>query len=958
MKKIAYQFLPPTSYPPLCLLCVDSVVFRFKLLEVTALVWSSLVQAGKKGKFGSAQRVGKVLIPFFDMRQPVQPQRDNVGCMWGLMSLFDFRRGQPTQKLLSDKRHGSNRRTGTGYSKTKLVSLRNSSEIGTLVDETREDQASLGSTSVKTLIEEEMSQLLKTNISRDETQRATSSLQTDALARCTNKPRCKKLKLVSDNVGNNLTASSSLAGIHSGSIDLTEISSSNFDIPAFLLELYSYTCQQASADSNCKFDFVPSLESICLRGHYHLGELDDSLDEKISLFPHTIADFVQIIVGQKSIVEGLNHGQLAVQRKKLVDQLDSTNSDNELFKKLLQGPDSSLLKYIQSLYDVQVRKTSKLGSERSSENVALLIEENDNSGKCNESDINQLLQKQKRYNFFLRKDKLKGTKQTKENPSSEALNRIVVLRPNRRTSNSSTIISQTSSLQSHDILKHNENSERIASNFSMKEIKRRIRQIINENRKARHVISRDGILHRIPVTSSDYGDSSELINGGSAETSSLNHCRVVKILHESFDLDSKSKKIVSAEEFKSDGNSHISRFTARSESLMYEEAKKHLAEMLDTRVDSFLRIQASKPLDPVLAVLDFSELSPAPSPQRYEFFMSSKETGDPSSQQSDQGELAESSSLAVTSVSTDLNMEGNTEIIELFDTKSIVEFNELALPLKSSGNELINERCEEESITSPCWDSGQEKSPTVVHAKPRPSNLIRENLMALESINEKQEQPSPVSVLGTLTSDDINSLDSAEIEKYYNQVEHQQASHEEGNVVRILESSDLNDSIRDDLEDYEARFDYVKAVLEASDLTNEFPRKWDIEDQLIKPSLFNEIGIFFCFLKDDPKLLFDCINEVLLEIHERFLKCSPWLFFIKKNILPIPLGESLIHEVSKGLEWHLQLHLPNTLDQIVKKDLEGRCWMDLRFEAENITEKICDAILGDVVKQIVCDSWC
>lgn len=146
----------------------------------------------------------------------------------------------------------------------------------------------------------------------------------------------------------------------------------------------------------------------------------------------------------------------------------------------------------------------------------------------------------------------------------------------------------------------------------------------------------DGILHRIPVTSSDYGDSSELINGGSAAESSVSHCCVVKHLHESFDLDSKSKKIVSAEEFKSDGNSHISRFTARSESLIYEEAKKHLAEMLDTRVDSFLRIQASKPLDTILSLLDFSELSPAPSPQRDEFFMSSKETGDPSLQQLDQ----------------------------------------------------------------------------------------------------------------------------------------------------------------------------------------------------------------------------------------------------------------------------------------------------------------------------------
>ncbi|URD79977.1 hypothetical protein MUK42_02298 [Musa troglodytarum] len=69
--------------------------------------------------------------------------------------------------------------------------------------------------------------------------------------------------------------------------------------------------------------------------------------------------------------------------------------------------------------------------------------------------------------------------------------------------------------------------------------------------------------------------------------------------------------------------------------------------------------------------------------------------------------------------------------------------------------------------------------------------------------------------------------------------------------------------------------------------------------QLLEPSLFDEIGIFFCFLQDDPKLLFDCINEVLVEIQERFFKCTPWLSFIHQNVLPAPRGESLIREVSR-----------------------------------------------------------
>lgn len=157
----------------------------------------------------------------------------------------------------------------------------------------------------------------------------------------------------------------------------------------------------------------------------------------------------------------------------------------------------------------------------------------------------------------------------------------------------------------------------------------------------------------------------------------------------------------------------------------------------------------------------------------------------------------------------------------------------------------------------------------------------------------------------------------------------------------------------DCLLDEQARFDYVEVVLEASGLTNEFSERWNLEDQLLEPSLFDAIGIFFCFLQDDPKLLFDCINEVLVEIQERFLKCTPWMSFIKQNILPVPRRESLIQEVSKGLESHLQILVPNTLDQLVRKDLEGRSWMDLRFEAEKITSEICDIILNDLMKESV-----
>lgn len=39
-------------------------------------------------------------------------RKENVGCMWGLISFFDFRRGRSAQRLLSDKKCVSSRNLG------------------------------------------------------------------------------------------------------------------------------------------------------------------------------------------------------------------------------------------------------------------------------------------------------------------------------------------------------------------------------------------------------------------------------------------------------------------------------------------------------------------------------------------------------------------------------------------------------------------------------------------------------------------------------------------------------------------------------------------------------------------------------------------------------------------------------------------------------------------------------
>lgn len=45
-------------------------------------------------------------------RRSVRYEKDHLGCMWGLINIFDFRHGRPTWKLISDRRHGSKQAVG------------------------------------------------------------------------------------------------------------------------------------------------------------------------------------------------------------------------------------------------------------------------------------------------------------------------------------------------------------------------------------------------------------------------------------------------------------------------------------------------------------------------------------------------------------------------------------------------------------------------------------------------------------------------------------------------------------------------------------------------------------------------------------------------------------------------------------------------------------------------------
>lgn len=155
-----------------------------------------------------------------------------------------------------------------------------------------------------------------------------------------------------------------------------------------------------------------------------------------------------------------------------------------------------------------------------------------------------------------------------------------------------------------------------------------------------------------------------------------------------------------------------------------------------------------------------------------------------------------------------------------------------------------------------------------------------------------------------------------------------------------------------------ANFKYVRAVLEASGLSSDqFLERWCFSEQLLDPSLFNEVELAHSLILDNPKLIFDCISEVLLEIHERISSGSPWMSFIKPCVWPFPVGGKFIQEVYKGIDRHLQLQVPCTLEQTVEKDMNVGSWMNLWFEIESIVIEMGDAILEDLMEETVIKLW-
>ncbi|KAK9068310.1 hypothetical protein SSX86_012421 [Deinandra increscens subsp. villosa] len=785
-------------------------------------------------------------------RHQRQQNKDHAGCMWGLISIFDFRHGQTTRRLLSDKRIVTKDIVVSEYPTTEASSFMSSEEKHVSIEDVTESEnqtIDAVKTSVKELMEEEM-------VSEQE------SIE----------------QMNGDEVGK---FSEKTFGDHDISMSCQDSSQKNSEKPFGDLEALMKEILLIYQRKNCH-------------------DADEGQNHTFTIVEEKLSAAVEVFINEKSSDKNQEKTE---QSKDLIDMFQMLGSNKELFLKLLQDKAS-----VNANEDHKLKSTAK--SDRSE----------------SESKLDVPLTRKHR-NFFFRRSK---------SQESMPINRIVILKPN--------------SLENQFKVETDVHSDRLSSHFSFIEIKKRLRNAIRKDQQKP-------------------GGNEKTVGEGSNGWSSPNRDHFyTERFTKRIERDSKLKEsdIKPRENDENLGSSrHISN--------LYTEAKKHLSEMLsggDEDADLMME-NVPKTLGKILSFEEYNSLSPSASPK--------KENDHENLELVNQGEPCtvsidlEEKPKALDEVNLDTCLGGapSSMVVDMNpEANSFYMFD--PLEIKPNLNRIIHKspRERENQKTKKKWQilddscepcspsermdeivdvSDEERSPQCLKLDSPEENEFSSPIAYSHShkieepestSGDKTERPSPVSVLEPLFSDnEISpaSTDSRPIEY----------------AIRPLriQFEDQEIYARNCVENEESAFEYVEAVLLASDLNwDEFEKRWLSSMPILDSSLFDEVEIFSSRPSHDQRLLFDSTNGVLKEICDCYLGFFLQLSFIKRKIQPVPEGEDLINEVWERIELHLKDNYPLSLDQLVNKDLGiSRTWMDLSSDSREIVFEIDKSIFEDMM---------
>ncbi|KAM0981601.1 hypothetical protein ACFX2A_014917 [Malus domestica] len=900
-------------------------------------------------------------------KSPMICEKYETGCMWHLYGLFNFRQGHSNKKLLSHQRHL--KRTDDGNFKTKLDLLNKMDEKSENMGDAMKNKTQTvdsNMTSTRRLKGEELSTELQINkkLATDEVKHMQSDsklvgpLPKNNGKTSDNRQRSNEIPLHSlknETKHRNPPSSTSVEKPHSAA--LPEVLSKEVH-------------RKKRTGCGCKsIDYVKY----------------DQLNE--NNLPPGQMNAVEAIVSQK-FINGVNY-----QSKQLSDALQILNSNKELFIKLLQDPNSLLVKHIEDLRESQARKhQSKSVCE---ENIS-----EQRTSKARQSEGPSGIHKLNSCDMY----------QPQASGDCGFSERIVVLTPTPpRLQNSSDGIDSCSTIQSYYSLRSNGEIERPA-NFSLSRIKRKLRRAIGLSSKEQDSKTINGTLQISPCQGSEddsKGKAVEIIRRNSPGSNNAADSGVVS--KSSLDIENRvniskvneCESNIGCEAASTSGcglqNSNISLVSQpkRKESETFAEAMEHLSELLTNgkRDKNNFERQAQKTLEKVASFPEYDFL-PTRSPVRdwentfvdepmrfspysnyqlvYENksrlqILKEKKTCYSSPLRQDVEAMPENKKLdqlQVIDIQRNIDtkrlgdnsrLKGCVQIVKNNSTAHRGETNSVEVssmhPGEPSSLEVLSKPDSTEKTntaetsdatcqgeTDPFEDQPLTSSPDVFSATP-----IIQRVEGSDNIEDKREQPSPVSVLEhyyfDATSPASTISEPAE--------EHQ--SHPLTRSPLYIETSSLSE--------HHVIWEYVRAVLQASSLNwDELSLMRHSSDQLLDPFLFDAVKLQANQFSDDCMLLFDCINEVLVEVYHTQLPYSPLVSFIKPIASrQLSIEKTVINEVMKSVDWYLLPHSsPRKLQKIVEKDITSSgTWLDLRNDSEEVVFEMVEDVLEELIMETI-----
>ncbi|OEL13282.1 hypothetical protein BAE44_0025699 [Dichanthelium oligosanthes] len=845
-------------------------------------------------------------------KQHSKSEKIQVGCMSGLIRMLDFRR---SPKLLSD---------GRVKREPKVFEDIHGNISANDNKDHRVELIYAGRASIKTLMEEEMA----------------SSTQ--------------PLKQAQRNV----------TGICSEDIDL--------NLAASLMEIYrSRTGGQEISNS-----VASGRSSIST-------DKEDNTDPPAQLYPipssiqRALEDVAEAVIRHQSANKKYITSSSEARSKEFVDALQLLSSNKELFLMLMQDPSSRLLECLQNLY-------MSLGS------TTLECEEYDEEtelrGMTNniEQSVTSPSKVQRRHNSFL-EDKLVMRKEPKLNDSPRGLSRIVILKPSPARSHSSFISSSATSspLSNHNNLQVQEAGDKPDRQFSLRELKRRLRLAVSDNRKVHQLNSMSSTFHKAEADS-----SKQLPVTSMSESMASTDSSDSKVAEEPSIVDKETVPKDSGSGRRNDVAHGVGSFS-------YEKAKMYIIERLnDQGEDSSQIVQKSESFERLISLPENASFSPNHCPQEENTSIVHEDTNPlnlHTIEQEDGSASPSPTKLCQETESADTSNLGTESLLELKIDDGNHPQNEGAI-----SQELISEgvKIMQDAVENPpfCVEpetlqgSAEGKNPeecspeepqsmnvlpeVALHSPDDPVNeqenhspsevveLVKPSVLTFpyspENTNDNEEKLSPQSVLDPaveVTSPGHKTRKRDELSMPISRV-----------LFKEIDTSSASPTLWNGpqvaiLDDKDARVSFIKAVLEASELLSEENSQiWYTEEPLLNLSVLAEVGNSYC-LTDDAVLLFDCVEEVLLKIRDRFFGVSPWVAFLKHNVRPAPAGRHLVQEVAKGIDSLVGDEFPNTLEQVMMKDLDSGSWLDLRCDSESVVVELWDGLLDDLLEEMIFDLW-